>query len=195
MTRAIFIDRDGTINVEKDYLTDPDQLEFIDGSPEAVALANRLGLKVVVISNQSGVSKGIMTADQVDAVNARLIEMLKEKGAHVDAIYYCPHHPAAGDPRYRLSCACRKPGRGMLDRAVRELNVDLSRSYVIGDRHSDVETAVLHGLRSVLVLTGYGRGEWEHHRQEWKYQPDWVCENLQDGVKTVLADMKSGRGA
>ncbi|MCL5020185.1 MAG: HAD family hydrolase, partial [Bacteroidetes bacterium] len=136
MTRAIFIDRDGTINKEKGYLTDPGQIEFINGSAEAVLLANKLGLKVVVISNQSGVARGIITIDQVEAVNRRVVEMLAEKGARVDAIYYCPHHPDHGD---RVICNCRKPDIGMLLRAKEEFDIDLSRSFVVGDKWSDVK--------------------------------------------------------
>ncbi len=152
MTRAIFIDRDGTINIDKDYLTEPEGVEFIKGSPEAIKLANELGLRVIIISNQSGVARGIMTLAQVDAVNSRLVAMLGERGAKVDAIYYCPHHPEYGD---RIECSCRKPGIGMLLRARYEFGVDLSRSFVVGDKWSDVKCGENAGSLTSLVRTGY----------------------------------------
>jgi len=182
VTRAIFIDRDGTINVDKDYLTDPDQLEFIDGSPEAVALANRLGLKVVVISNQSGVSRGIVTADQVDAVNARLIEMLEEKGARVDAIYYCPHHPKYGDA---VQCTCRKPDIGMLLRAKAEFDIDLNASFVVGDKWSDVKCGENAGAFTSLVLTGYGESDYQRCI-DGGIKIDYLAKNLYDSVTNFV---------
>lgn len=192
---AVFLDRDGTVCEEVGYINHLSRCHVYPYAAEAVRALNRSGARTVVISNQSGVARGYFPESLVGEVNEKIRAELEAHGAHIDAFYYCPHHPAAADPRYRLQCACRKPGRGMLDRAVRELNVDLSRSYVIGDRRTDVETAAFHGLRSVLVLTGYGRGEWEYHRTEWTHPPDWVCENLRDGVEIILSGLKSGRGA
>ena len=180
MTRAIFIDRDGTINIDKDYLTDPDKLEFIEGSPEAIALANKLGLKVVVISNQSGVARGLMTIEQVENVNARLVEMLKEHGAMVDAIYYCPHHPANGDV-----CTCRKPDIGMLIRAKEKFDIDLASSFVVGDKWSDVKCGENAGAFASLVLTGYGETDYRRCIDD-RIKIDYLAKNLYDSITNFV---------
>jgi D-glycero-D-manno-heptose 1,7-bisphosphate phosphatase len=182
VTRAVFIDRDGTINIDKDYLTDPDEIEFIDGSPEAITLANNLGLKVVVISNQSGVARGIMTEAQVDAVNARLVKMLNAKGAVVDAIYYCPHHPDYGE---RVDCACRKPGIGMLLRAKKEFDLDLSESFVIGDKWSDIKCGENAGALTSLVGTGYGTADYQRCI-DGGIKIDYLAKNLFDSVTNFV---------
>ncbi len=187
---AVFLDRDGTVCEEMGYINHLSRCHLYSFAAPAIRALNAAGVKVVIISNQSGVARGYFPESLVDQVNEKILKELNSQGARVDAVYYCPHHPAAVDARYRKNCECRKPARGMLDRAARELNVDLSRSYVIGDRRSDVETAGLHGLRSALVLTGYGRGEWELHRHEWHFQPDWVCEDLTEAVEQALGDLK-----
>jgi D-glycero-D-manno-heptose 1,7-bisphosphate phosphatase len=182
VTRAVFIDRDGTINIDKDYLTDPDAIEFIDGSPEAIKLANSLGLKVVVISNQSGVARGIMTEAQVDAVNLRLVQMLHERGAVVDAIYYCPHHPEYGG---RVSCTCRKPGIGMLLRGREEFGLDLSESFVIGDKWSDIKCGQNAGTFTSLVGTGYGAADYQRCI-DGGIKIDYLAKNLFDSVTNFV---------
>ncbi len=182
MTRAVFIDRDGTINVDKDYLTDPDDVEFIEGAPEAIGVANGLGLKVVIISNQSGVSRGIMTTDQVESVNRRLVEMLRARGAGVDAIYYCPHHPDYGN---KVQCACRKPGTGMLLKAKDEFGVDLSESFVIGDKWSDVKCGENAGAYTSLVRTGYGESDYRRCI-DGGIKIDYLGKNLFDSITNFV---------
>lgn len=181
MTRAIFIDRDGTINVDKDYLTDPEGLEFIEDSPKAIALANSLGLKVIVISNQSGVARGIMTAEQVEAVNSRLVEMLNQRGASVDAIYYCPHYPASDG----VQCTCRKPEIGMLLRAKAEFGIDISHSFVVGDKWSDMKCGQNAGALTSLVLTGYGRSDYQRCI-DGGIKIDYLAKNLHDTVTNFV---------
>ncbi len=181
MTRAIFIDRDGTINVDRDYLSDPDQLEFIEDSPAAISLANRMGLKVVVISNQSGVARGIMTAEQVDSVNNRLVEMLAREGARVDAIYYCPHYPDSNG----AVCTCRKPDIGMLLRAKDRFDIDLSKSFVVGDKWSDVKCGVNAGAFTSLVLTGYGESDYQRCI-DGGIKIDYLAKNLHDSVTNFI---------
>lgn len=181
VTRAIFIDRDGTINVDKDYLSDPDQLELIDNSPEAIEIANQLGLKVIVISNQSGVARGIMTAAQVDAVNARLVEMLSRRGATVDAIYYCPHYPNSGG----VQCTCRKPDIGMLLRAKEAFDLDLTESFVVGDKWSDVKCGENAGAFTSLVLTGYGESDYQRCIDAG-IKIDYLAKNLYDTVTNFV---------
>ena len=180
VTRAVFIDRDGTINIDKEYLTDPDQIEFIEYSPEAISLANRLGLKVVVISNQSGVARGLMTIDQVENVNKRLVEMLGSHGAVVDAIYYCPHHPSNG-----YVCTCRKPDIGMLLRAKEKFNLDLTLSFVVGDKWSDVKCGENAGATTSLVMTGYGRADYQRCIDD-RIKIDYLAENLYDFIDNFV---------
>ncbi len=182
MNRAVFIDRDGTINIDKDYLTDPRDLELIEGSSEAIRIANAIGLKVVVISNQSGVSRGIMTAEQVDSVNSRLVEMLKQSGARVDAVYYCPHHPNYGD---KVNCECRKPRIGMLLRAKTEFDLDLAGSFVVGDKWSDVKCGENAGTCTSLVRTGYGESDYQRCI-DGGIKIDYLAKNLFDSVSNFI---------
>lgn len=181
---GLFLDRDGTINDEIDFLTNPDELHLIDGSDRAIREANRLGLKVFVITNQSGVARGLLTEERLNAIHRRLLEMLGKRGAHVDAIYYCPHHPELGKPPYRVDCDCRKPKTGMLKRAEQEFGIDVRKSYVIGDRMIDVETAHAAGATPILVLTGYGKDEWEICKIH-NIPVDHVAENLEAAMKVV----------
>jgi D-glycero-D-manno-heptose 1,7-bisphosphate phosphatase len=158
---GLFLDRDGTINTEVDFLTRPEDLQLIPNAAEAIREANRLGIIVVVITNQSGIARGLMSEDDVQAVHQRLEELLAARGARVDAIYYCPHHPDYGTPQYRKACTCRKPKTGMLERAAQEFGFDLRSSFVVGDRWVDMKAGELAGCGTVLVLTGYGATERE----------------------------------
>jgi D,D-heptose 1,7-bisphosphate phosphatase len=147
----VFLDRDGTLIVERDYLSDPDGVELIPGAAEAIAELQRAGFAVVLVTNQSGIARGMFTLDDYRAVAARLEEMLTSAGVTLDGTFFCPHHPdVSGD------CACRKPGTGMHMDASRELGLDPGRSYFVGDKRSDVEAAVALGGTGILVHTGYG---------------------------------------
>ncbi|HLF19775.1 MAG TPA: HAD family hydrolase [Bacteroidota bacterium] len=156
---GIFFDRDGTINAEVDFLSDPDELTLIPGAAEAIRGANRLGMRVFVITNQSGIARGLLTEKDLEKVHKRLEELLLKHRAHIDAIYYCPHHPEFGKPPYNVSCDCRKPGTGMLTTAAREFGIDLSKSFVVGDRFVDMKAGENAGCKTILVLTGYGAAE------------------------------------
>jgi D-glycero-D-manno-heptose 1,7-bisphosphate phosphatase len=149
---CLFLDRDGTINVEKDFIGNPHELELIPGSATAIREARTLGLKVIIVSNQSGIARGLMTEDDVKNVNSRLVELLQREGAAVDAIYYCPHYSSEDD-----GCTCRKPSTGMFERAKTEHNVDFKRSIMVGDRITDIEAGNRIGAATMLVLTGYGK--------------------------------------
>jgi len=191
-SRAFFVDRDGTLNEDIGYVSTPDELKLFPWAPQALRLINEAGFKAIVITNQSGIARGLYDELTFEAINSRLIEELTANGARVDGIYYCPHHPEIGVPRYRMSCNCRKPQTGMLDAASSEHNIDLSRSFVIGDKSSDINLASNAGARSALVLTGYGR-ETLAHAKRWPCEPDFVAENLLDAVKQIL-DIECGRG-
>lgn len=153
--QAVFLDRDGTINVEKDYLYRPEEFEFIPGAAEAIRLLNRAGFLVVVVTNQSGVARGYYTEQDVYQLHRHIEQLLLMADARIDAWYYCPHHPAGQHP-YNLDCDCRKPRTGMLEQAAQDLGIDLSRSWMVGDKQVDVEAGIAAGCRPLLVLTGYG---------------------------------------
>lgn len=148
MEKAVFLDRDGTINVDVDYLHEPDQLKFIDGAVEALALLKAHGFKLIVISNQSGIGRGYFGVQDVERLHVYMNTILQRNNAAIDAFYYCPHVEQDG-------CACRKPRTGLIDRAVAEWNIDLSGSYMVGDHEKDVLTAVNAGCSYGLVLSGH----------------------------------------
>jgi D-glycero-D-manno-heptose 1,7-bisphosphate phosphatase len=153
---AIFLDRDGVIIDDVHHLSAPSQVQIIPGSAEAIAALNRAGWPVVVVTNQSGLARGLFTLDVLHAVHRRISEQLGAKGARVEAYFFCPHYPVAEVAEYRLECSCRKPKPGMLQQAARELGLDLSGSWMIGDRETDLEAGAAAGTRTILVRTGYG---------------------------------------
>ncbi len=149
---AVFLDRDGTIIVEKNYLSDPAQVELLDGVAEGLRLLQQQGFPLVVVSNQSGVGRGYFTMDRLKAVNARVDELLKEQAIEISGWYVCPHTPD-------MACNCRKPRPGMIEAACRDLDLDPRQSFVIGDKRADLDLATAVGARGILVTTGYGAGE------------------------------------
>ncbi|MBI4810172.1 MAG: D-glycero-beta-D-manno-heptose 1,7-bisphosphate 7-phosphatase [Ignavibacteriales bacterium] len=181
---GIFLDRDGTINHEVDFLRLPTDLKLIEGSAAAIQEANKLGWKVFIITNQSGIARGILTEEQLRHIHKVLIEKLEANGAAIDAIYYCPHHPEVGQPPYRMECDCRKPKIGMLKYAVNDFNISLQNSFIIGDKLIDIQTGNNSGMTSILVLTGYGREELKHCREQ-NVHIDYVAENLFDAIQFV----------
>jgi D-glycero-D-manno-heptose 1,7-bisphosphate phosphatase len=174
--RAVFLDRDGTIIEEVGYLDRPERVEFFPWTIDAIRVLNQSGLPVIVVSNQSGIARGFFTESVVDAVHARMQEMLTAGGARVDAYYYCPHHPDGKVEALARACACRKPARGLVDRAVAEFGVDPARSFVVGDRWLDVGLARTVSAQGVLVRTGYG--DREESRPPRGMTADAVVDNL-----------------
>ncbi|HTP78866.1 MAG TPA: D-glycero-beta-D-manno-heptose 1,7-bisphosphate 7-phosphatase [Bacteroidota bacterium] len=187
---GIFFDRDGTINTELDFLREPDELVLIPGAARAIREANALGVKVFVITNQSGVARGFLTEDDLRKVHERLTELLAREGAFIDEIYYCPHHPTLGSPPYDIVCDCRKPKPGMLLRARDKFDLDLSKSYVVGDRLVDMQTGNNAHSRSVLVLTGYG--EREKDECLLKAEVDHVADNIGDAWEFIRRRLERG---
>ncbi len=183
---AVFIDRDGTLTEEVGYVNHPARLRLLPRAAEAVRRLNRAGVAAVVATNQAGVARGYFSADVLHAVNAALVRQLEEAGAHLDGIYVCAHHPTEGEPPWRADCDCRKPRPGLLERAAAELGLDLGASTVVGDKASDLVVARHVGARAVLVLTGYGLGEWEYRRASFPVPPDHVAEDLLAAVDWVL---------
>ena len=174
--RAVFLDRDGTLIEEVGYLDRPERVEFFPWTIDAIRVLNRAGLAVVLVSNQSGIARGFFTEAVVDDVHRRISEMLAAGGARIDAYYYCPHHPDGRIPDLAKVCDCRKPARGLVDRAVTEFGVAPHRSFVVGDRWVDVGLARTVGAKGVLVRTGYG--ESEERKPPDGVRADVVVDNL-----------------
>ncbi len=183
---AVFIDRDGTISEEVGYVNHPSRFKLYPYSFEAVKLLNNNNWLAIVVTNQAGVARGYFSEDVVKEIHGRLDEMMIDASARLDAIYYCAHHPTVGEPPYRLDCTCRKPKAGLIERAATDFDIDLATSWMVGDRYGDIELARNAGLKSAFVLSGYGRGEWEYQRANWKHEPDLVSENLLESVKSIL---------
>ncbi len=184
--KAVFLDRDGTVNEEMGYVNHLERFTLLPRVGEAIRLLNQNGLKAVVITNQSGVARGYFPESLVSLVHQKMQELLKKDGAHLDGIYYCPHHPDVGAPPYRQKCRCRKPEPGLIEDAVKDLDLDLRSSYMIGDRGLDIEFAHRVGAKGILVLTGYGKGEWEYWGRQWKESPEYVAQDLFEAVRWIL---------
>ncbi len=183
--RAVFIDRDGTISEEVGYINHPSRFRVFPFSAAAIKLLNENGWLAIVITNQAGVARGYFSEAMIQTVHERLQRDLQSDGARLDAIYYCAHHPSVGLPPYRLDCDCRKPKPGLVSRAVEKFDIDPSSSWMVGDRYSDIELARNAGIHSAFVMTGYGRGEWEHQQANWEHQPDLIAENLLEAVEAI----------
>ena len=184
--RAIIMDRDGTVCDEVGYVNHVGRVRLLPRSAAAVRAANEAGFQTVVATNQAGVARGYFAESLVDEVHDRVRELLAADGARLDGIYYCPHHPEVGEPAYRKVCMCRKPLPGMLERARDEMGIDLASSYMVGDTVKDLEAGRRAGATSVLVLTGYGRGELQYQSHAWTVKPDHVAEDLLDAVTWIL---------
>lgn len=146
---AAFLDRDGVLNVDHGYSHRPDQLEWIAGAPEAVRLLNDAGYIVIVVTNQSGVARGFYDETAVRQFHDHMSTALRAQGAHIDAFYYCPHHPEGAVKKFAIRCNCRKPGAGMLEQAAREWPIDLGRSFLIGDKDDDMSAAAAFKIRGI----------------------------------------------
>jgi D,D-heptose 1,7-bisphosphate phosphatase len=181
--KAVFLDRDGTIIIEKGYLASSDEVELYKGAPNALRMLKDNGFLLIVVTNQSAVARGLVSLDTIENIHHRMISILRKDGIELDGIYYCPHHPTEGINEYVKDCDCRKPGTGLLERAVKEFHIDLQRSYTVGDKLTDIEMA--HGLsmKSVLVRTGYG--ESEINKIEG-ITPDFIATDLKEAAEWIL---------
>ena len=183
---ALFMDRDGTVSEEVGYVNHPSRFRVFPYSAEAIKLLNKNGWLAIVVTNQAGVARGYFSEDVIVQIHEQLRRDLENASAKLDAIYYCAHHPSVGEAPYRLDCDCRKPKTGLIDRAVVDFEIDLQRSWMVGDRYGDIELAQNAGLHSALVLSGYGRGEWEYQRGSWKLEPEVVAEDLLDVARIII---------
>ncbi|MFC1637461.1 D-glycero-beta-D-manno-heptose 1,7-bisphosphate 7-phosphatase [Candidatus Margulisiibacteriota bacterium] len=182
MNKAVFLDRDGTIVEDVGYMNSPKQLEFIPGSIKAIKKLNEAGYKVVVITNQAGVARGLITEDMLQTIDKTLHKWILSGGAHLDGIYYCPHHPDHGVYPYKQVCECRKPHPGLIKRAHRDLDIDPAQSFMIGDKATDVEAGKRAGTKTVFVRSGRGQAE----EKKINGKPDHITENLAEAVDWLL---------
>ncbi len=178
---TIFLDRDGTLNPDPGYIKSPDQFELFPGVSEALARLKRAGARLIIVTNQSGIARGLLSRKDLDAVHMKLKRLLDGAGVTLDAIYFCPHHPDDG-------CECRKPNRGMIDQAVRECGVTLDHSYLIGDHSRDIELARRVGVRSILVTTGVVSPQEAERLKASGPAPAWVASSLADAADWLLSD-------
>jgi len=177
--KAVFLDRDGTLNEEVGYVNHLERFRLLPRVAPAIRLLNRFQFKVVVITNQSGVARGYFPESLVDLVHQKMHGLLRAEEAYLDGVYYCPHHPDQ-------KCRCRKPEAGLVEAAMKELDLDRSQCYMVGDRGVDMEFGRRIGAKSILVLTGYGRGEWEYLGDQWEAKPDHVAGDLYEAVQWIL---------
>lgn len=196
--KAVFLDRDGTLNDDPGYIDRPEKIVLFPSAANAIRRLNEAGRKVVVVTNQSGVGRGLFEETTLHGIHAHLVRLVEAAGGAIDAIYYCPHYPIGGETEshgespYRRDCDCRKPKPGMLLRAARDLNLDLESSVVIGDRYLDIEMAHAVGARGILVLTGYGQRELDLEAVNWPRMPDMVAQDLTAAVDAALSLTNGG---
>ncbi|MDP2688951.1 MAG: HAD family hydrolase [Deltaproteobacteria bacterium] len=176
---AVFLDRDGTINIDAGYLSKPEELALITGSADAIRRLNGFGVKVIVITNQSGVGRGYFTNGDLERVNARLVALLRLEGARIDGIYCCAHRPDE-------ECPCRKPKNGLAVKAAQEHGIDLGKSFVVGDKASDIGLAWGSGARGVLVMTGDGPEE----LKKMSRAPDHTAPSLAEAVDWIIGELQ-----
>jgi len=179
---AVFLDRDGVICEQAGYVNRPEDFVLIDGSAEAIARLNRAHVPVIVITNQGGIALGHLTEETLADIHTRMKRLLVEAGAHVDAVYYCPHHLQAEVPAYLLDCPCRKPGIGMLEKARDELGINLQNSVLVGDATTDILAGIRAGCRTILVRTGLGGNDGKVIAE-----PEFTVSDLSAAVELILA--------
>ena len=184
--RAVFFDRDGTLNRDVGYVTHLDVYELLPRAAAAVRKVNEAGWLAVLITNQAGVARGYFPESMLEKVHRKLQSELAAEGARIDAVYYCPHVPNGDDPDYAVDCKMRKPYPGMIFKAAAEHGIDLEKSVMLGDKYSDLEAGWRAGCKSGLLLTGYGRGEKDLRGAQWPRQPDFVAEDAYHAVEIIL---------
>lgn len=188
---VVFLDRDGTLNVEVGYIRDLNNLILIDGAADAIRKLNSSGVAAVLITNQSGAARGYYPEEHIRDLNARLVKLLKDEDAFLDDVYYCPHLPDGTVELYTQVCACRKPAPGLVDQAYDEHpEFDRSRSFVVGDKSTDVELASNCGAKGILVETGYGK-QVQAGEYQWKVNPDYQTDSIVEAVEWILNSLKT----
>jgi mannose-1-phosphate guanylyltransferase / phosphomannomutase len=180
MKPAIFIDRDGTLNREVDVLRDIKQLEVLPNVAAPLKQLSDLGFLIIIITNQPVIARGWLTPAQVEEINAELVHRITIDGGVVDAVYYCPHHPNANLPEYRAQCDCRKPNIGLFNQAMKKHDIDMSKSFMIGDSTGDILAGQRAGVKTILVETGYAGKD-----DKYEVKPDFQVEDLAGAVNII----------
>ncbi len=188
---AVFLDRDGTLIEEVGYLDRPERVQLYPWAGDAIRALNRAGIRLVMVTNQSGIARGFFDEHMVQRIHGRIAELLARGGAHIDAYYYCPHHPDGKVAAYARACDCRKPGRALVDRAIAEFGIDPAQSFAVGDRWFDVALARTVGAKGVLVRTGYGA--MEALTPTAHLVPDAVTDNLAGAASWILSSLENTR--
>ena len=181
MRSAVFLDRDGTINEDVDVLRDVAQLLILPGAAEGIRSLHDADFVIIVVTNQAVIARGWIDHAYLDAIHHEMKRLLSGKGAHIDAIYYCPHHPHADVEQYRMVCDCRKPGVQLIEQAIKEFDIDRATSFMIGDRTSDIEAGRRAGLKTILVKTGVAGKDGGH-----QVTPDLIANDLEEASKLIL---------
>lgn len=186
--KAVFLDRDGTIIKQVELMHSVEELKLLPGAAQAIGALNKLGFLVVIVTNQPVVARGIIAPKEIDNIHAVLIERLDSKGAKIDAVYFCPHHPEATLPKFRLRCRCRKPEPGMILKGLKKLNINPKKSFMVGDALIDVVAGKKAGLKTILVKTGPGHARLDEKYKETK--PDFTVKNLLQMVEVISFENK-----
>ncbi len=174
--RFVVLDRDGTLIIDKDYLSNPKEVEFIPGAAAALRRFQEMGLGIVVITNQSGIARGFFSLEQLQRVHEHLNSLLNQEGVKLDGMYFCPHLP-------KDDCNCRKPGTGLIRQAAQDLGFNPEEAFILGDKNSDIELGKRIGAVAILLRTGYG----EKTEQEKRIAPDYVCDNLEQAADLIFS--------
>lgn len=183
---AVFMDRDGTINEQMGYINHLSRFHILPGVPEAIKLLNDNDYLVIIVTNQSGVARGYYPFSLIEEIHTYMRESLKKEGAKIDAVFFCPHYPRGKVEEYARECDCRKPKTGMIRKARESFDIDMSRSYMIGDHFTDLEMARNCGLKSIMVKTGYGLGEVDYILPRLDHKPVYVADDLLDAVRWII---------
>jgi histidinol-phosphate phosphatase family protein len=176
--KAIFLDRDGVINEDLDWIASPEELEIYPFAAKAIARANEAGFLVIVVTNQSVIARGLCTLETLERIHAKMEGELAAGGARVDAIFFCPHHPDYSEGEL---CGCRKPETGLVDKAVREFGIEPAESYMIGDKTSDIQTGINAGMQTILVRTGKAGKD-----GQFRVSADWIEDDLLCAITRIL---------
>lgn len=183
---AVFIDRDGTVNEQMGYVNHPSRFVILPGVAEALRMLNDEGYLAIIVSNQSGVARGYFPIELLYNIHSLMEETLLKEGAKVDGIYFCPHYPKGSVPEYSFECDCRKPKTGLIDQACKDFDIDMPRSFMIGDHYTDMELADRLNVKGILVKTGYGSGVVEYNLPSVKSKPCFIAEDLLDAIKWII---------
>jgi histidinol-phosphate phosphatase family protein len=184
LQKAVFFDRDGVIIQQVDFLIKPGQLKLLPDVGKVIKVLNHFGFLAVVITNQPVVARGLIKPEGIDKIHSVLINRLKKRGAKIDAVYFCPHHPNATLKKYRKRCRCRKPEPGMILKAARDLNINLKKSFMVGDALIDIVAGKRAGLTSILVKTGPGHSRLDKLYKK-NFKPDFIVKNLTEVVRII----------